>query len=159
MFSLLFVQRDNDCISEVLRWSPFLPTVCEQILELIELRFTPVLIDFCWDAIMPYGLPTFSCIVAFLISSRVAGSSSSSFRSAWGILASEESCTVCWSLKRPAQWSDQRWRMAFLSFSGVLPSEESGSDVRAHRLLLMPQRRRGCHPSQHNIVSSQPSLA
>ena len=51
ILSLAFVKEDNDCTPEVLRQSPFLLAVGEQILELIEYRFSTVLIDFWWDAI------------------------------------------------------------------------------------------------------------
>ena len=70
---------------------------------------------------MPGDSPAFSCIVAFLISSWVDGSSSSSFTSTWGLLASEDSCAVCWSLKMPSKCSYQCWRMASLFVSRVLP--------------------------------------
>ena len=73
---------------------------------------------------MPCDLPTFSCIVAFLISSQVGGSPSSSFTFTLGILASDDSGTLRWSLKRPCKCSDRRWRMASLSVNKVLPSEE-----------------------------------
>ena len=83
---------------------------------------------------MPGDLPTFSCIVAFSISSREDGSSSFSFTSTWGILASGDSRTVLRLLKRPWKCSDQRWGMASLPVSRVLPSKErrgAWSDVRA----------------------------
>ena len=51
-------------------------------------------------------------------------SSSSSFKSTWGILAGEDSCTLLRSLKRPLKCSDQLWRMASLPVSRVLPSKE-----------------------------------
>ena len=97
---------------------------------------------------MPGDLPSFSCIVAFLISSRRDGSSSSSFKSTWGILVSEDCCTTRRILKRPSNRSDQRWRMAFLSVSRVLPSEERRglrSDVRVRRRPSVPRRRRACY--------------
>ena len=50
-FCFFFVQGDNNLIPDVLQYSPFLPTVGEQILELIEHCFSPVLVDFCWDVI------------------------------------------------------------------------------------------------------------
>ena len=59
-----------------------------------------------------------------LMMMMMGGSSSSSFTFTWEILASEDSCTVCWSQKRPSKCSDQCWRVASLSFSRVLPSEE-----------------------------------
>ena len=51
LFSLVFVQKDNDCIPEVLRYSPFLRTVGEQILERSKHCFYPILIDFCCYAV------------------------------------------------------------------------------------------------------------
>ena len=112
---------------------------------------------------MPGDFPTFNCIVAFLISSRVGGSTSSSFMSSWGILASEDSCTVCQSLKRPSKCSDQRLRMVSLSVSRVLPSEERRGalkfDVRVHRRPPVPRRRRACHPYQHTVVSCRQVLS
>ena len=59
-----------------------------------------------------------------LMMMMMGGSSSSSFTSTWEVLAGEESCTVRWSLKSPSKCSDQRWRMASLSVSRILPSEE-----------------------------------
>ena len=106
-------------------------------------------------------LPIFSCTVAFLISSRVGGSSISSFTSTWGILASDDTCTVRQSLKRPSKCSEQRWRMAsFLSAGYVYPKsiEGLGSDVRVHRRPSMPRRRRKCHPCQYTVVSSRQVL-
>ena len=51
-------------------------------------------------------------------------SSSSSFKSTWGILAGEDSCTLLRPLKRPLKCSVQLWRMASLPVSRVLPSKE-----------------------------------
>ena len=85
---------------------------------------------------MPGDLLTSNCIVAFLISSRVSGSSSPSFKSTWEILDREDSCAVRRSLKRPRNVLNSAggWRPSLSAGYFHSKSVEGlGSDVRVHR--------------------------